>query len=79
MWILQQKRNQRITMAEKTKEFEPKWVHVQVTDQDLWKRFEAMAEDHRGGRSAFIRWLIDQEWMRRTKPVDSFLGKDGKK
>jgi len=61
------------------KGFKPQWIHVQVQDEDLWRHFEVMASDHQGGRSAFIRWLIDQEWMRRTKPFESLLIEDGKK
>ena len=49
-----------------TDEFEPQWIHAQVTDQELWEHFEQMAKSHQGGKSAFVRWLIDQEWARRT-------------
>lgn len=55
--------------------FEPQWIHAQITDEDLWLKFEQMAKAHQGGKSAFIRWLIDREWARRatgplTQPRD---------
>lgn len=43
------------------------WIHAQVTDPELWRKFEIMAKAHQGGKSAFIRWLIDQEWTRQGK------------
>ena len=61
-----------LTMAKRTREenpkqkFEPQWVHVQITDPVLWMHFEKMAKTHQGGRSAFVRWLIDREWARRA-------------
>lgn len=51
-------------------EFEPRWVHVQITDEQLWNDFEEMSKTHQGGRSAFLRWLIAREKARRgTGPL----------
>lgn len=61
-----------------TNKFAPRWVHVRITDEDLWSHFETMANAHQGGRSAFLRWLIDQEWVRSSLSTKTTLGKGNK-
>jgi len=44
------------------------WLHAKFTEKnrETWEHFAKMADVHQGGRSAFIRWLIDREWARRA-------------
>ncbi len=42
------------------------WIHAQVTDPVVWDHFVKMVQAHQGGRSAFVRWLIEREWARRA-------------
>lgn len=44
-------------------------VNVNITRDDLDKLTRLMADDDFVSRSAFVRRLIRQEWMRRYQPV----------
>ena len=55
-----------MTDEEKQEEKFAKWIHLKVTDPVLFMKFEEMMKAHQGGRSAFIRWLIEREWARRS-------------
>lgn len=59
------------------------WLHAKFTEKnrETWEHFVRMADAHQGGRSAFIRWLIDREWARRatgplTLPADAPVSPD---
>ncbi len=56
------------------------WLHAKFTEKqrDTWHHFVTMADAHQGGRSAFIRWLIDQEWERRQQGAHWVGGKGEK-
>ncbi len=62
---------------EPEEEFEA-WLHAKFTEKDreLWEHFVQMATAHQGGKSAFIRWLIDQEWARRNM-TPHWVGAEG--
>ena len=61
------KQEKRATGTVPQEAWEGEWIHAKITDEDLWKEFEIMAKAHQGGKSAFIRWLIAQEWSRQGK------------
>ena len=43
-----------------------KWVHVKITDAKLAEKLDVMSVSDQRDRSKFIRWLIQQEWIRRN-------------
>lgn len=52
-------------MIEKNKKFE-QWIHVKVTNKELMEKLDQMSDSDERDRSKFIRWLIQQEWARRS-------------
>ncbi len=58
------KQERKATGVVPQQEWEPQWVHFQIQDEELFNNLQTMVKDHQGGVSAFMRWLIAQEWMR---------------
>jgi len=68
-------------MLEKNKKFE-QWIHVKVTNEDLIEKLDQMSDSDERDRSKFIRWLIKQEWTRRSSEaylLDDLPAQDVKK
>ena len=45
------------------------WAHIKITEKALSEELDAMVASDMSDRSKFIRRLIRQEWLRRTKQV----------
>jgi metal-responsive CopG/Arc/MetJ family transcriptional regulator len=52
-------------MLEKNKKFE-QWIHVKITNKELVEKLDQMSDSDERDRSKFVRWLIQQEWIRRN-------------
>jgi hypothetical protein len=59
-------------MAEKSKKVGC-WVHVKILNKELVEKLDEMSNSDERDRSKFIRWLIQQEWIRRNS--QTFFGK----
>ena len=45
------------------------WTHTKITERDLSEQLDAMVTSDGTDRSKFVRWLIRQEYKRRTAGV----------
>jgi hypothetical protein len=52
-------------VVKNNKKFE-QWIHVKVTNREIVERLDLMCDFDERDRSKFIRWLIQQEWARRS-------------